>query len=390
MEIIIIGNGMYATGRGTEEFGTVLPAVFKFCEKTVNSKISIVGTNSDHSKAAKEKVNELSKTLDQDVNVDFFPKNQLSNKNAYLDVIKKTKSIACAIIVVPDHLHYKITKDCLEAGLHCLVVKPLTLLTKDAIDLATIARKKQLYGAVEFHKRWDKSNLILRDVVGNHDIGDPLYSWVEYSQRKSIPTEVFKEWVSDSNVLNYLGVHYIDIMRFISGAKPLKVMAIGQKNWLSSKGYDSYDAVQCIIQWESKNKSKFTQTLLLNWIDPETSSAMSNQQIRIVGTNGRIEANQKDRGIEINLDESGILHPNPYFCRSFGSGSDKKTWEGYGIDSIVSFLQDVKALGDCSLTLKDLESSRPTFSEGVLSTAVLEAANISLNGDNLWVEVEYE
>ena len=53
-------------------------------------------------------------------------------------------------------------------------------------------------------------------------------------------------------------------------------------------------------------------------------------------------------------------------------------------------MQDVQALGNGALTLKDLESTRPTFLEGVLSTAVLEAANVSLNGDNLWVEVKYD
>jgi len=32
----------------------------------------------------------------------------------------------CAIVAVPDHLHYEVTSACLEKGLHTLVVKPLT------------------------------------------------------------------------------------------------------------------------------------------------------------------------------------------------------------------------------------------------------------------------
>ena len=63
------------------------------------------------------------------------------------------------------------------------------------------------------------------------DLGLPLYTWTEYSQRKSVPSEVFRTWVEKINILQYLGVHYIDIVRFVSGAKPVKVMAMGQKSW---------------------------------------------------------------------------------------------------------------------------------------------------------------
>ena len=33
-----------------------------------------------------------------------------------------------------------------------------------------------------------------------------------------------------------------------------------------------------------QNLKKFTQTLLVNWIDPENTSSMSDQKIKFVGT----------------------------------------------------------------------------------------------------------
>ena len=48
-----------------------------------------------------------------------------------------------------------------------------------------------------------------------------------------------------------------------------------------------------IVKWQTKKKQIFTQTLLLNWIDPKFTTAMSDQKLNFVGTLGRIELDQK-------------------------------------------------------------------------------------------------
>ena len=40
--------------------------------------------------------------------------------------------------------------------------------------------------------------------------------------------------------------------------------------------------------------SKFTETIITSWVDPDSSSAVSDQKIKFVGTNGRYEAEQKE------------------------------------------------------------------------------------------------
>ena len=125
-------------------------------------------------------------------------------------------------MVVPDHLHYQVAKDCLEAGLHTLVVKPLTPSVSEGRKLTNLAKARGLYGAVEFHKRWDRANLMLRDKIQNQVLGVPLYCWIEYSQRKSIPTVSFRKWTEKTNILQYLGTHYIDLVHFVTSALPEK------------------------------------------------------------------------------------------------------------------------------------------------------------------------
>ena len=389
MKILIIGNGMYISGRGTNGFGTVMPGVLEYIRGGGDViEVHMVGTNLKRSLAAASKVEELMRQAGVSVKLITYPDNVEKDKKAYKKVLNKIENLTCAIVSVPDNLHFSVTMDCLEAGLHTLVVKPLTPTVKEAKDLIKLATNKKLYGAVEFHKRWDKHNLMLRDIFQSGRLGDPLYSWTEYSQRKSIPSQAFKSWVEKSNVLQYLGVHYIDIIHFVTGAVPTRVMATGQKNWLKNQGFNVHDSIQCMVEWKMPDSTIFNQTLLTNWVDPETSSAVSDQKIRFVGTKGRFEADQKDRGINLIVDGESIVTPNPDFCQSYGNKTSQIRWEGYGIESIITFLKDVNAIVNNNKFPASFEGNRPTFKESIISTAVIEAVVHSLSDHGNWKPVE--
>lgn len=387
-DIIIIGAGLYVCGKGTSGYGTILPAIFEWKRHNNNlGDVYCVSTSSKSSKELLQKVEGLKEKTGIKVDVKTYPENDLKNHDAYKEVLKNSKNPGCAIIAVPDHLHHKIAKDCLENGLHTLLVKPLTPTAEEGIDLVKLAQKNNLYGAVEFHKRWDKSNIILRDKIASGDLGVPLNCWVEYSQRKTVPTIFFKDWASQTSILQYLGVHYIDVVRFVTSATPKRVMAIGQKTEIIQKGINTFDAIQCIIEWELPNGSKFSETILTSWIDPENSTAMSDQKIKFIGTKGRYEADQKERGIRLNTEDLGVEHINPDFCMPYGSENGKIQWRGYGIESITTFLDDVIALEEGQKDLEELQVQRPSFQEALVSTMVLEAAHKSLAEQSTWQNV---
>ena len=389
IDIIIIGAGLYVCGKGTDGYGTILPAIFEWARSNQNiGGIHCVSTSSQSSKELFHKAKQLEVKTGVKLDISCYPDNGSQKHNEYLQVLKNCKKPACVIIAVPDHLHYQIAKDCLQAGLHTLIVKPLTPTYAEGQDLVDLARQNNLYGAVEFHKRWDKSNIILRDRFKSGELGDPLNCWIEYSQRKSVPISFFKDWASKTSILQYLGVHYIDVIRFVTSALPRRVMAIGQKTEIIKHNIDTYDAIQCIIEWEMPDGIKFSETILTSWIDPENSSAMSDQKIKFIGSKGRYEADQKERGIRINTDELGVQHINPDFCMQYGTDDGNIYWRGYGIDSVNTFLADVLELEEGFRALSDLECERPTFKESLISTIVIEAAHASLvNGSN-WEDIK--
>jgi len=388
LNILVIGTGMYVCGRGTETYGTVLPAIYAWKKKERLGEVCIAGAHLDGIKEIKKRNKELGDKMNLEISPHFFPKNTNYSPEAYKEAINRIPKPACAIIVVPDHLHRKMAGDCLESGLHTLVVKPLTTTVKEAKELIRIQKKHQLYGAVEFHKRFDRANLKLKEILTQGKIGDLLYFIVEFSQRKSIPSQVFAPWLNTTNIFQYLGVHYIDIIYFVTRAIPKRVMAIGQDGWLKKHGLQTYDAVHATVEWERSDGHRFFSYLFTNWIDSESTSAMSDQKIKVIGTKGRFESDQKMRGIYIITDEKGIEEPNPDFCTTYPAKNGAVSYQGYGIESIHTFLRDVTDIIQNRVTIEMLEAIRPTFKDCLPATAVVEAVNKSLDNKGVWVEID--
>ena len=390
LNILVVGTGMYVCGRGTDGYGTILPAIYEWARCGCLGDIYIVGTHIDGINTVKGKVEKLNKLFGFDIEPKCFPESGVCDPEVYKVAIREIPRPACAIVAVPDHLHREIAGDTVGNNIHTLVVKPLAPTVKEVVELIELQGKYGVYCAVEFHKRLDRSNLKLRDTVVSGKIGDPLCFIVEYSQRKSIPEEKFKSWVEVTNIFQYLGIHYVDIIYFVTRAIPNRVMATGQKGYLSSRGIDNYDSIQVIVEWEMPSGMKFISVFFTNWIDPESTSAMSNQRIKVIGTKGRYEADQKRRGICLTTDENGIEEPNPDFCSMYGSQNGDISFQGYGIDSITRFLKDVAMIEDEQLKVEDLDCQRPTFKESIVPTVIIEAVNRSITENGRWVNVNFE
>jgi len=390
INIIIIGAGMYVCGKGTSEFGTILPALYEWKRAgKALGQIHICGTTTESACEVERRSKILSKKFNEKLQIYVHPQNDKINTNSYLSVLSKVPHPVCAIIVVPDHLHHNIIAKCLKKALHTLVVKPFVTNVNDAKELISIQNQYNVYGAVEYHKRFDKSNLKLRDILRDGKIGDPLYFIVEYSQRKSIPSEIFTSWVEKTNIFQYLGIHYVDIIYFSTNATPIRAMATGQNGWLKAHGINAFDAVHGTIEWKNQSDKSFYSYIFTNWIDPNCTSAMSDQKIKVIGTKGRYESDQKYRGIKIITEDNGIEEPNPDFCSPYFLNSEAISYKGYGIKSIHTFIEDVICLYQNRCTIKELENKRPTFTDAIPSTAVIEAVNKSLKKNGIWENVIY-
>jgi predicted dehydrogenase len=374
---------MYVLGRGTSGLGTVLPALAQASKTLPIENVTVCSTSLRRTEDVTHTAAAINERLATALNVTHAVWPELRTN---LDVLS---AYDCAIVSVPDDKHFEVGQTLLESNLHCLMVKPLTPSMKEAAQLVAIAEERRLYGAVEFHKRFDEANLVVRRMIHEGRLGQLAYATVEYSQRITVPRDFFAAWASRTNCFQYLGVHYVDLLHFMTGFTPVRLIAVGRRGVLSALGIDTYDSVHVTVEWQPTNlSSTFVSQFCVGWIDPERSSAMSDQRYLLVGAQGRIECDQKNRGVRLVGATSGVEDLNPYFSDYLAGPEDALDFGGYGFRSIETFLTDVTRLKAGIIRPNDLEGHRPTFRSALVSTAVLEAVGLSLADGNVWRTVD--
>jgi predicted dehydrogenase len=380
---------MYVTGREGSGSGTILSSLAQTSRDLPIKGVTILGTNPEnvqHVQEAKERINGL---LGARLHVDYI--NISGDPEVDIPRVCGEHTYDCGIVSVPDHLHFSYTRELLKARLHCLVVKPFTPTLAEALELTRLQQAQGLHGVVEFHKRFDQSNLYVKKQLQQELLGKLLYFTVDYSQKLSIPLETFKNWSGKTNIFQYLGVHYVDLIYFLTGYRPFRCLAIGMPGILRQKGIDTWDSVHAQILWSSpEDKSKcFLSQFTTNWIDPNCTSAMSDQKYKVIGTRGRIECDQKNRGVELVHETLGVNQINPYFSDYLPAQDGSMTFCGYGHDSIHQFLVDVSNLKKHKIQASELVMKRPGFSQSLVSTAVVDAINQSLAEGSEWKDIEH-
>jgi predicted dehydrogenase len=315
----------------------------------------------------------------------------------YREAMAKLGEHGVVVVATPDHLHTDMTLEAIEAGYDVIVMKPLCLKVDEAHKVIEAADKRQRYVATDYHKRLDRAVRLARYRVRRGDLGEMLHghAWIE--EPKYMPLKYFRLWAHESSPFEYVGVHYVDAWYFITGLKPKRVAAFGQKKFLPSTGSDAYDAVQAVIEWED-DSVLWVQT---SWVCSEKNSAMTNQGLQISGTKGEYWADHKFRNLHILTDDDGFEQINPNFFKHYDSWEKDGDIEyvGYGFESISRWLRDIHrihvetdgmseadALAHRGKTFTTWEAGqRPLPRQALVGVAVNEAVRLSLANHSAYV-----
>ena len=290
----------------------------------------------------------------------------------------------------------------IEAEHDVIVMKPLCLKVADAHRIIAAAEEKGMYVATDYHKRMDRAVRLARYRVRRGDLGEMLHghAWIE--EPKYMPLKHFKRWAHESSPFEYIGVHYVDAWYFITGLKPKRVAAWGQKKFLPTQGSHAYDAVQAVIEWED-DSVLWIQT---SWVCSEKNSAMTSQGLQISGTKGEYWADHKFRNLHILTDDDGFEQINPNFFQQYdGWEKDGEVeYVGYGFESISRWLRDIHRLNRETAGISEAETKahrkqtlkaweagqRPLPRQALVGVAVNEAIRLSLDHNNAYIVFDEE
>lgn len=126
--------------------------------------------------------------------------------------------------------HAEYAMKAMNAGAHVFMEKPLATNIEDAEAVVRLAREKNrklvLGYILRVHPSWTKF------IELGKTLGKPLVMRLNLNQQSSGPA-----WAWHKNLIDSLipivdcGVHYVDVMCQLTGAKPVRVHGIGAKLW---------------------------------------------------------------------------------------------------------------------------------------------------------------
>ncbi len=163
-----------------------------------------------------------------------------------IDDILNDSEIQLVINTLPNHMHYEVSKQCLEAGKHVVVEKPLVVHSKDGIDLIETAQKHNVTLTAFHNRRWDYDFLILKEVL--KDVGNISLFESNFDRFNPQPKDHWREGSELGNgVLYDLGPHLIDQSLYLFG-NPKEIYADLQ---IQRKGAKNHDYFEITLYYEN-------------------------------------------------------------------------------------------------------------------------------------------
>ncbi len=403
VDVTIIGGGMITND-------LILPSVYHLQRLGVVGQINVCALNSAPLRELKQNKEILEAFPGQDFTA--FPDVSKADDKMFPDLYKKVldemPKRQAVIVAVPDQFHYPIVMDALHSNQHILCVKPLVLKYKHTVEIERLAYKNGLFVGVEYHKRFDRRNLLAKRSYSKGDFGEFVIGEAKMIEPFYYRFSNFQNWFTtdQTDPFVYVGCHYVDLVYFITGLKPVEVSVQGVVGKFPN-GREGY-------MW-ANGRVRFENGALLNVTDglgyPDDGAGPNEQGLTMfcekVDKTGLIKHNDQFRGVThsyVNDDGKNFNYINPDFYRLVPWEGDGYKPTGYGYESIAATINTIHrienetaGLGDESLSARrriikkvDEKGIIATPANSYINELVVEAARLSILNDGIPVKIIYD
>lgn len=406
MNVTIVGGGMITND-------LILPSIYHLQRMGEVDRINVCALNSTPLKAMKE--NKELKEVFPDQDFHAYPNENEPAENSYPDLFKEVLNNMeprnVVVVALPDQLHYNAVMEALHANQHVLCVKPLVLKYEQAKELEELAYSKGLFVGVEYHKRFDRRARLARKnyragKVGEFKIGEAKMIEPYYYRYSN-----FQNWFTTDKTdpFVYVGCHYVDLVYFITGLRPVEVSVQGVKGKFPN-GNEAY-------MW-ANGRVRFENEALLNVTDglgyPDDGAGFNDQCLVMFCEGddkaGLIRQNDQFRGVTHSfLEGAGPTNKrfgyiNPDFFQLVPWSGEGLEPIGYGVESVQATIQqarrieeEVAGMDEAGSLKRRQQIIREVDDRGIIATPansyinelVVEAARLSISNDGDRVAIIY-
>lgn len=296
------------------------------------------------------------------------------------DIYKKVLAAAArgsiAVVAVPDHLHYPVLMAALANDLHICSVKPLVLKYQQGEEIARTAYAKGLLVGVEYHKRFDHRSLMARRNYRAGNLGQFRIGQAHLHEKWYYRDSNFQNWCTceNSDMFTYIGCHYVDLVAFVTGLRPVSVSVYGIRDRYPN-GKEGFLWTDARVLWEGGGCLS-----VANAIGYPNAGAGGNSQGMTLWCQGPKDAclvfhSDQFRGVKYSLTQPGsdpgdtaYAEPNPDYFQLLDQGGGGLTPVGYGHRSVEYILKACRKVAAAGALAKRQELIRGYDEEGILAT----------------------
>lgn len=262
--VLMVGTGEYTTGFGASSAktdkaaGVVALAMLDLRRRGLVGELAMAGTSGGKFPAMRA---HMRRAIDEAYpgsgfdagSIRTFPEDGATDAGAYRAALAALPRGSAVTVFTPDDTHFAIAMDCVRAGHHVLVTKPVVMRLAEHRELAAAAAAAGVLVCVEVHKRWDPIYADARDRL--RGLGDFSFLSAFMSQPK-LQLETFRSWAGlSSDISYYLNSHHVDFHEWVmSGGRgrPLRVVGMGATGVAEKAlGRKCEDTISLHVHWQN-------------------------------------------------------------------------------------------------------------------------------------------
>ena len=223
----------------------------------------------------------------------------------YRDLLKIGEIDAYYISATPEHLHYPMAKECLLAGKHVFLEKPIALELHEADELIAIARTNALKFTIGYSQRFNPKFAYVRKCATDGTLGKPVSALVSRHIGRSLGKKITGR--SKLSPAAMEATHDLDFVLWcLEPAKPVRVYS--QVNYGAMKaasGADVPDTQYVTVTMDSG----VSFVIGAGWSLPPAYPNFAMTWIEFVGTEGALFIDDAHRDTMLSTVQKGIVHP---------------------------------------------------------------------------------
>lgn len=207
---------------------------------------------------------------------------------------QRPDGIDVVAIVTPNHLHFDVARTFLEAGIHVICDKPMTITLEDAQALAALVERSGLFFGLTHNYSGYPLVRQARDMVAAGELGELRVVQVEYPQdwlstRLEESGVKQAEWRTDpkrsgpAGCLGDIGTHAYHLARFVTGLE-LESLAADLHTFVEGRALD--DNVHMMLRFKGGARGML-------WSSQVVPGNENGLKLRVYGSQGGLEWRQE-------------------------------------------------------------------------------------------------